>query len=315
MRPRAAAAWLDRFVAISGAGRRNRGRVRFLTGGLAALLAAAAVSLCAPAPSFAQPSAAPAAPAVAVSGGALEDAGTGALLWSRGLDARRPMASITKVMTALVVLRAGGLSRRITVTPAAIAYARRNSASTAGLVAGDVLTAQQLLEGMLLPSGADAAYLLASAYGPGTAAFIGRMNALAKAIGMTSTHFSDFAGLPVPTESSTYSTPADLIRLAQRAMARPVFRQIVAQRSYLLPAGPGHRRYLWVQTDKLVGSYAGAAGIKTGYTHGAGTCLLFEATRGRRTLIGVVLHASVTYTPPAAVADAERLLNWGFTQP
>jgi serine-type D-Ala-D-Ala carboxypeptidase (penicillin-binding protein 5/6) len=286
---------------------------RFLTGGLGTLTAVAAVTWLAPAPSFAQ--AASAAPAVAVSGGAVADAGSGAVLWSRGYDVRRPMASITKVMTALVVLRAGGLNRRIRVTPAAVAYARRNDASSAGLVAGDVLTAQQLLEGMLLPSGADAAYLLASAYGPGLSAFIGRMNAAARSIGMSSTHFSDFAGLPVPAEDSTYSTPADLIRLGERVMSRPVFRQIVAQRSYALPAGGGHRRYLWVQTNKLVGTYAGATGIKTGYTHGAGTCLLFEATRGSRTLIGVVLHASVTYTPPAAVADAERLLTWGFTQP
>jgi D-alanyl-D-alanine carboxypeptidase (penicillin-binding protein 5/6) len=274
------------------------------------LVTAATVTWMTPAPSFAA-----AAPAVAVSGGAVADAGSGAVLWSRGYDVRRPMASITKVMTALVVLRAGDLNRRIRVTPAAVAYARRNDASSAGLVAGDVLTAQQLLVGMLLPSGADAAYLLASAYGPGLSAFIGRMNAAARSIGMTSTHFSDFAGLPVPTENSTYSTPADLIRLGERVMSRPVFRQIVAQRSYALPAGGGHRRYLWVQTNKLVGTYAGATGIKTGYTHGAGTCLLFEATRGGRTLIGVVLHASVTYTPPAAVADAERLLTWGFTQP
>jgi D-alanyl-D-alanine carboxypeptidase (penicillin-binding protein 5/6) len=269
----------------------------------------------APAPSFARVALARAAPAEAVSGGALADAGSGALLWSQDLGVRRPMASITKVMTALVVLRAGHLDQRIRVTPAAVAYARRNDASSAGLVAGDVLTAQQLLEGMLLPSGADAAYLLATAYGPGPAAFIGRMNALAAALGMRATHFSDFAGLPVPTENSTYSTPADLIKLGERVMARPLFRQIVAQRSYALPAGDGHRRYLWVQTNKLVGSYAGATGIKTGYTHAAGTCLLFEATRGSRTLIGVVLHASVAYTPPVAVSDAARLLNWGFTQP
>ena len=294
----------------SGAGRRGRGRIRLLTGGLGVLTAVAAVTWMTPAPSFAQT-----APAVAVSGGALADVGRGAMLWSQGLDVRRPMASITKVMTALVVLRAGHLSQPVKVTPAAVEYARRNDASSAGLVAGDVLTAQQLLEGMLLPSGADAAYLLATAYGPGPGAFIGRMNALAASLGMHATHFSDFAGLPVPTELSTYSTPADLIRLGERVMARPLFRQIVAQRSYALPAGDGHHRYLWIQTNKLVGSYAGATGIKTGYTHAAGTCLLFEATRGSRTLIGVVLHASVAYTPPVAVTDADRLLNWGFTQP
>ena len=283
------------------------------------LVAAAAVTWVTPAASLAQAGAAPAvaqaAPAVAVSGGALANAATGAVLWSRDLNVARPMASITKVMAALVVLRAGHLTQKITVTPAAVAYARQNDASSAGLIAGDVLTAQQLLEAMLLPSGADAADLLATAYGPGPGAFVGRMNALAASLGMTSTHFSNFAGLPIPTEYSTYSTPADLIRLGERVMARPVFRQIVAQRSYALPAGDGHHRYLWLQINPLIGSYPGATGIKTGYTRAAGTCLLFEATRGSRTLIGVVLHTSATYAPTLAAADAARLLNWGFTQP
>jgi D-alanyl-D-alanine carboxypeptidase (penicillin-binding protein 5/6) len=253
------------------------------------------------------------APAVAVSGGALAVSG-GRLLWSRDLGVKRPMASITKVMTALVVLRAGDLDRRITVTGAAAAYARRNDAGSAGLVPGDVLTARELLEGMLLPSGADAAYLLASAYGPGPAAFVAKMNAAARSLGMTSTHFAGFDGLPIPTEYSTYSTPADLIRLGEQVMKRPLFHAIVGQRSYSLPAGDGHRHYQWVQTDKLVGSYPGATGIKTGYTHGAGTCLLFEAARGGHILIGVVLHASAADTPPVAAADARRLLTWGFAR-
>jgi D-alanyl-D-alanine carboxypeptidase (penicillin-binding protein 5/6) len=291
----------------------GRRGVRHLTA-LIVTLAAAAATWAAPAPSLAQTAQTARAPGVSALGGALEGYYSGDVLWSDGLNVRRPIASITKVMTALVVLRAGNLSRTITVTPSAVGYARRNDASSAGLVAGDVLTAQQLLEGLLLPSGADAAYLLASAYGPGGTAFIARMNATAASLGMRSTHFASFDGLPIPTETSTYSTPADLIRLGEAAMRIPLFRQIVAQRSYLLPAGDGHRRYLWTQTNKLIGSYPGAIGIKTGYTHGAGTCLLFEATRGGRTLIGVVLHTSETYAPPTAETAAERLLNWAFAQ-
>jgi D-alanyl-D-alanine carboxypeptidase (penicillin-binding protein 5/6) len=97
-------------------------------------------------------------------------------------------------------------------------------------------------------------------------------------------------------------------------MRIPLFRQIADQRSYVLPAGGGHRQYQWIQTNKLIGSYPGAIGIKTGYTPGAGTCLLFEATRNGRTLIGVVLHTSTTYNPPGAVTAAEKLLNWAFAQ-
>ena len=108
-----------------------------------------------------------AAPRVNAWGAGLVDAGTGVRLWSRDVNVARPMGSITKVMTALIVLSAGDLSRKIKVTAGAIRYVHKRGASSAGLIAGDVLTARQLLEAMLLPSGCDAAYLLASSYGPG----------------------------------------------------------------------------------------------------------------------------------------------------
>ena len=107
------------------------------------------------------------------------------------------MASITKVMTALVVIRAGH-RRRITVQSAVIGYVKKHDASSAAC-AGDALTASQLLAALLLPSGADAAYTLAEAYGPGLSAFIAKMNATAKLFGMTRTHFSNFDGLPYPS--------------------------------------------------------------------------------------------------------------------
>ena len=100
------------------------------------------------------------------------------------------IASTTKLMTALVVLEAGHLNREIKVTAAAIRYVSKDGASSAGLIRGDELTARQLLEAMLLPSGCDAAYLLATAYGPGRAAFIQKMNSTAELLGMTSLTFS-----------------------------------------------------------------------------------------------------------------------------
>ena len=123
---------------------------------------------------------------------------------------------------------------------------------------------------------------------------------------------SNFDGLPIPTEHSTYSTPADLIHLGQQAMRYPVFRNIVAQRRHFLAATAQHHRYLWKSTDKLLGSYRGAVGIKTGTTRAAGNCLLFEARRGGRTLIGVVLHAMPTASATSRFAAARRMLNWGF---
>ena len=251
---------------------------------------------------------------VKAKGAVLADAATGQVLWSRDLDTERPMASVTKVMTALLVLQAGNLGQEIRITKAAMSYAWKNGGESAGLHPGDQLTAQQLLEALLLPSGADAAYTLANAYGPGLAAFVARMNATAVKMGMAHTHFTSPDGLPYPTETATYSTPSDLLILGLAAMKYPAFRSIVNLRFYNLPKGRGHHQYWWDNTDALIGSYQGAVGIKSGYTDDAGHCLLFEAGRNGRTLIGVVLGSPAT-GPAAAAQDAERMLNWAFRLP
>ena len=248
---------------------------------------------------------------VLAKGAALEDASTGTMLWSRQLNTERPMASITKVMTALLVLQAGHLTQRIKVPTGVVGYVKKYDASNAGLHPGDWLTARELLEGLLLPSGADAAYTLAKAYGPGLTKFITKMNTEAATLGMAHTHFDNFDGLPYPTEYTTYSTPADLITLGVAAMKYTAFRAIVAQRSYQLTGNVRHHAYKWRNTNMLLGSYSGAIGIKTGNTLAAGYCLLFAAQRGGVLLIGVALHSSRT-VDTAAFADATRILNWGF---
>jgi D-alanyl-D-alanine carboxypeptidase (penicillin-binding protein 5/6) len=229
-------------------------------------------------------------------GADLVNVATGRRLWSRGLNTERPMASITKVMTALVVIRAGGLNRTIRISRDELSYVRQHDGSTAGLRPGDILTARQLLEGLLLPSGCDAALALAGAYGPGWRVFVRKMNAAARALGMRNTHFANFDGLPWPTEYTTYSTPRDLIILGQAAMRLATFRAIVGQRTHYLAATAQHQAYFWKNTNQLLGSYAGAFGIKTGFTPGAGYSLLFEAERHGRTPIGVVLDRSRSLT-------------------
>ena len=245
---------------------------------------------------------------------AVADASDGAVLWSRGLNTERPIGSITKVMTAVVVLDAGDLDRPITVPAAVVAYVSSNDASTAGLHPGDTLTATQLLAALLLPSGSDAAYTLATAYGPGIPAFVAKMNATAAALGLTRTHFSNFDGLPYPSVDSNDSTPADLITLGRFAMQSAVFRSIVDKRTYRVAAGDGHHAYVWHSTDPLLGVYPGAIGIKTGYTQAAGHCLLFEATRDGRSFIGVTLDSPGVGTTVNGV-DPTRLLNWAFSLP
>jgi D-alanyl-D-alanine carboxypeptidase (penicillin-binding protein 5/6) len=242
---------------------------------------------------------------------AVQDVVTGKLLWSRGLNTERPMASITKVMTALVVIKAGDLDREITVPAAVTGYVREHDASNAGLRPGDRLTVHELLYALLLPSGADAAYTLAKAYGPGLTAFVAKMNARAQHLGMTRTHFSNFDGLPYPTEYSNYSTAANLLALGRAAMLLPAFRAVVDQRSYRLASGSGHHAYLWKNLNSLIGSYPGAIGIKPGYTGAAGQCLLFEATRNGYSLIGVTLHSPGSISDLNR-ADATRILNWAF---
>jgi D-alanyl-D-alanine carboxypeptidase (penicillin-binding protein 5/6) len=248
----------------------------------------------------------------------LANAATGADLWSRSSVTERPMGSITKVMTAYVVLTAPGLNlnRVITVPGGIVAYDERYDASTAGLRPGERYTTLQLLYAMLLPSGCDAAYALADAYGGGLSAFIAKMNATARKLGLAKTHFSDFSGLPDPGEHSTYSTAHDLIALGRAAMRNKTFAAIVATREYRLSGGSAHRAHTWVNLNPLLGKVPGAIGVKTGYTGAAGQCLLFEAKRGSTTQIGVVLDSSAVNSPTLAAAgsDATAMLNWGFSR-
>ena len=222
------------------------------------------------------------------------------------------MASITKVMTALVVIRAGNLNRTITIPSAVIGYVLEWDASNAGLRPGDKLTVRQLLYAMLLPSGADAAYALAEACGPGLNAFIAKMNATARLLGMTRTHFTNFDGLPYPTPYSNYSTAANLLILGRTAMRSALFRSIVDQRTYRIAKGSGHHAYLWHNLNPLLGRYPGAIGIKPGYTGAAGQCLLFEATRNGYSVIGVTLDSPGSIGT-VTIADPTRILNWAFS--
>jgi D-alanyl-D-alanine carboxypeptidase (penicillin-binding protein 5/6) len=221
---------------------------------------------------------------------------TGADLWSRSSVSEHPMGSI-------------GI----------IGYDRAYGASTAGLVPGEKLTALQLLYALLLPSGCDAAYTLATAYGKGgsRSAFIAQMNATASKLGLTKTHFSDFSGLPDPGEYTTYSTVRDLVSLGRDAMKLATFRSVVGTRTYRVAAAGDHRAHVWTNLNPLLGHYSGATGVKTGYTTAAGDCLLFTATRGGKELVGVVLDSSSANSTAGlddAAADATAMLNWGFSR-
>jgi D-alanyl-D-alanine carboxypeptidase (penicillin-binding protein 5/6) len=292
-----------------------------IAGGLAAAAAAAGiiVAVGAEAPAAeAAPSAAASSPAVYGAAAELVNAANGVNLWSRASTAERPMGSVTKVMTAYVVLTTPGLNlqRSITVPSGITAYDREYGASTAGLVPGERYTVEQLLYAMMLPSGCDASYTLASAFGPGISGFVAKMNAEAKKLHMTRTHFADPSGLPAGGEYATYSDSNDLILLARAAMKNGTFASVVATRTYYTVGSSAHRAHTWSNLNPLIGHYSGAGGIKTGYTSAAGQCLLFEAKRGSTTLIGVVLDSSPANSATLAAAghDAADMLNWGFSR-
>jgi len=244
---------------------------------------------------------------VSAAAGALVNVKTGKHLWAREQSVQRPIASLTKVMTALVVVRAGHLSKRIKITQAEVDYVAEYNLSNAGLHAGDILSARDLLYGMLLPSGADAAMALAESYGPGITKFVAKMNALARKLHLTRTHFTNFDG----AWTTDVSTPTNLIKLGKAAMAEPAFREVVRHHSYTLARWPHRHYYHWLNTNELLWRYPGVLGIKTGWTPQAGECLLFEATYRKKTLIGVVMDTSPTNSGESFVSAAE-LLNWAF---
>lgn len=244
---------------------------------------------------------------ISAAAGMMVNVRTGKDLWARERTVQRPIASLTKVMTALVVIRAGHLRRRIRITQAEVDYVQTYGASNAGLHAGDILTARQLLSATLLPSGADAAMALAISYGPGIPRFVRKMNALASKLHMTGTYFTNFDGL----QSTDVSTPSDLLKLGKAAMREAAFRAVVKRKWYWLHAWPHRHRYLWRNTNLLLKRYPGVIGIKTGWTPVAGECLLFMATYRKKVLIGVVLD-SAPLNEGVTFVDAARLLNWAF---
>jgi D-alanyl-D-alanine carboxypeptidase (penicillin-binding protein 5/6) len=248
---------------------------------------------------------------VGAKAGILVDAATGQVLWAKNVNATLPIASIAKVMSALVILQAGQLNQQLVVPKAVTAYVAKYGANAAGLIPGQQFTADELLHVMMVVSAADAAYTLANAYGPGLPAFIAKMNAEAARLGLTETHFTSPDGLPYPTETSTYSSPSDVVRLGEIAMGYPEFRELVDLRVYNVAKGDGHNA-VSVSTDSyFLRTYPGAVGIKTGFTNVAGHTLLFEAVRGGRTLIGDVLGSSYDGFAAAAL-DSAKVLNWGF---
>jgi len=247
----------------------------------------------------------------------LLDADTGHVLVDVQGEQRLPMASTTKIMTALIAIQTADLSQIVSVRQDAINEVRTHNGSSAQLVVGDQIRLKDLLYGLMLPSGDDAAIAIADAVGGTTSKFVQTMNLYARQLHLTQTHFINPDGLTYMTpqgqpDPNQYTTAADLAHLARAAMANPFFAQLVELQHFVLPASAVHHAYTWDSIDTLLSTYPGATGIKTGFTAEAGYCLVFAATSGGHHLLGVLLHE-----PDAdqRFVDARTLLDWGFALP
>lgn len=232
-------------------------------------------------------------PPLSASEALLADSDTNQVLVAVNPDNPRPMASITKLMTALLALERSGLADRVVISPGALV-----GESSMGLQAGEVVTVEDLLWGLLLNSGNDAAMALAEHVAGSVPEFVAMMNARAAELGLTSTRFANPHGMDAPEHSSS---AYDLWRLAEAALTHPKFVEIVATQSW---TAAGHS--LW-NRNELLGSYPGADGVKTGTTDLAGESLVASATRDGHRAVAVILGSSDRY------ADARALLDFYFS--
>jgi D-alanyl-D-alanine carboxypeptidase (penicillin-binding protein 5/6) len=232
----------------------------------------------------------------------LVDLDTRMVMWERDPESPRAPASLTKLITAMVAVDdAGSLDRVVQVTPGMTQVIP----SVMGLSAGERVTVRELLDGLFLDSGNDAAEALAQGIVPRDR-FIRQMNQKAKSIGLTGSNFVNPSGLDAPGHEMTAH---DLVHTAAYLdRYYPQLAAIAATKDIAIPATPEHKAFYPHNLNLLLFSYPGATGLKTGLTDNAGGCMLATATRDGRHLIVVVLNATLHST-----ADAALLLNYGFS--
>lgn len=240
----------------------------------------------------------------------LADPDSGVIIAKQREGESVPIASTTKIMTAVIAMENYQLDEVVTVSEAAVNQIGADSY----LRVGEKISVENLLNCLLIKSGNDAAYALAEHMNKNTAEsgvkdFIEKMNQRAKDLGMLNTQYKDPAGLDTDGFSSAY----DLYLITKQALNYQFFKEVVGRPNYIAKNVDGT---IWHQLDnsnRLVGeyNYPGAIGVKTGYMPEAGHCLVGAATREGRTLISIVLKTSAD-TPSASAEESRRLLDWGF---
>jgi D-alanyl-D-alanine carboxypeptidase len=232
----------------------------------------------------------------------LVDLDTRMVMWARDPETMRAPASLTKLMTAMVAVDdAGSLDRVVEVTK----ESTQVIPSVMGLSPGEKLTLRQLIAGLFLDSGNDAAEAIAQGIVPRDR-FIRQMNQKAGAIGLTASHFTNPSGLDAPGHAMSAHDIAHVAAYLDKYY--PELAAIAATKDIAIPATADHKAFYPHNMNRLIGTYPGATGLKTGLTDNAGGCMVATATRDGRHLVAVVLNATLHSTDDAAI-----LLNYGFS--
>ncbi len=262
-------------------------------------------------------------PFTTVKAWAIADGATGEVLWGHREKDTLEMASTTKIMTALIVVRL--MAKNPKIGDEMVTFSRRadeTDGSSSKVREGERIAVRELLYGLLLPSGNDAAVAFAEHFGGRLEAsvkdakneqpfdrFVAEMNRVARELGLHETHFANPNGLPAPGH---HSSARDLCRLAAHAMRQPAFAGVVGTRRHgcAVVAPDGKRRNIaWTNTNHLL-EVEGYDGIKTGTTRAAGTCLVASGHRGSDHLIVVVLGGSSS--PDSRYPDTRNLFRWAW---
>lgn len=226
---------------------------------------------------------------------------SGEIIYARNRNERLPMASTTKIMTALVALENGALSTPVTVDAGAVGV----EGSSVYLASGEVLTLEDLLYSLMLESANDAAAAIAYAIGGDIPGFAAMMNEKAAALGLRDTHFTNPHGLDDPEH---YTTAADLARLTAYALSNPDFARIVSTYRHTIPMQDGDGVRVLVNHNRLLKQCADVIGVKTGFTRKSGRCLVSAAKQNGVELVAVTLNA------PDDWRDHRAMLDYGFTR-
>ena len=232
----------------------------------------------------------------------LKDLRTGEVLFEQHADLSMPPASLTKIMSAIVILEDGDLNDQVTVSRQAAAAHR----TKLYLKPGQVIPLRGLLEAMLIRSANDACLAAVEHVGGSEELFVEKMNAKAADMGLTRTHFKNACGFDMPDH---FSTAEDLALLTEYAMAHDTFAAIVREPAAVIRTIDRRKTYVARTTNRLLGTMDGVIGVKTGYTSGAGRCLITVVTRNDRELLLVLLNARQRWW------RAQELIEYGLRAP